>query len=196
MNLLCMASETSVPGADEFVPALVYVVIHANPPGLLSTVQYITNFYDQRLSGEEAYYWMQFCAAIAFIKTLRWIPTGKLPDRCLKRPQRLESSCSLKSYKASKWTSLRGRLRNSNQVNIARFRRQYDADNTEINVMLVVFIDKWERLISSGVTANRRIRMHFKMNCASQVKIMTYIVGLFTENFICSWIGCDKIFAS
>lgn len=70
MNLLCMASETSVPGADEFVPALVYVVIHANPPGLLSTVQYITNFYDQRLSGEEAYYWMQFCAAIAFIKTL------------------------------------------------------------------------------------------------------------------------------
>lgn len=95
MNLLCMASETSVPGADEFVPALVYVVIHANPPGLLSTVQYITNFYDQRLSGEEAYYWMQFCAAIAFIKTLRWIPAGKLPDRCMKRTQRLESSCSL-----------------------------------------------------------------------------------------------------
>lgn len=71
MNLLCMASETSVPGADEFVPALVYVVIHANPPGLLSTVQYITNFYEEQLSGEEAYYWMQFCAAIAFIKTLR-----------------------------------------------------------------------------------------------------------------------------
>lgn len=75
MNLLCMASETSVPGADEFVPALVYVVIHANPPDLLSTVQYITDFYDQRLSGEEAYYWMQFCAAIAFIKTLAYKST-------------------------------------------------------------------------------------------------------------------------
>lgn len=71
MNLLCLASETSAPGADEFVPVLVYVVIHANPPGLLSTMQYVTNFYDKRLSGEEAYYWMQFCAAIAFIKTLR-----------------------------------------------------------------------------------------------------------------------------
>lgn len=73
-----MASETSVPGADEFVPALVYVVIHANPPGLLSTVQYVTNFYDQRLSGEEAYYWMQFSAAIAFIKTLTY--SCKTPD--------------------------------------------------------------------------------------------------------------------
>lgn len=71
MNLLCLASETSAPGADEFVPVLVYVVIHANPSGLLSTMQYVTNFYDKRLSGEEAYYWMQFCAAIAFIKTLR-----------------------------------------------------------------------------------------------------------------------------
>ena len=71
MNLLCLASETSAPGADEFVPVLVYVVIHSNPPGLLSTMQYVTNFYDKRLRGEEAYYWMQFCAAIAFIKTLR-----------------------------------------------------------------------------------------------------------------------------
>lgn len=71
MNLLCLASETSAPGADEFVPVLVYVVIHSNPPDLLSTMQYVTNFYDKRLRGEEAYYWMQFCAAIAFIKTLR-----------------------------------------------------------------------------------------------------------------------------
>lgn len=72
MNLLCLASETSVPGADEFMPALVYVVIHANPPGLISTMQYVTNFYDKRLRGEEAYYWMQLCAATAFIKTLRY----------------------------------------------------------------------------------------------------------------------------
>ena len=47
-------------------------------------------------------------------------------------------------------------------------------------------IHRQVRLISSGVTANRRVRMYFKMNFALQVKIMTYIVGLFTENFICS----------
>ena len=71
MNLLSMASETSVPGADDFFPVMVYVVIHANPPSLLSTMQYISNFYSDRLGGEEAYCWMQYCGAIEFIKTLR-----------------------------------------------------------------------------------------------------------------------------
>ncbi|XP_070532532.1 GTPase-activating protein and VPS9 domain-containing protein 1-like [Ptychodera flava] len=70
MNLLSMANENSVPGADDFVPVLVYVLIKANPPSLLSTIQYVNSFYDKRLSGEEQYWWMQFCAAIEFIKTI------------------------------------------------------------------------------------------------------------------------------
>ncbi|XP_078459628.1 GTPase-activating protein and VPS9 domain-containing protein 1 isoform X2 [Lampetra planeri] len=70
MNLLSLANEDSVPGADDFVPVLVYVVIKANPPCMLSTVQYINNFYEKRLSGEEQYWWMQFTAAIEFIKTI------------------------------------------------------------------------------------------------------------------------------
>ncbi|XP_077987219.1 GTPase-activating protein and VPS9 domain-containing protein 1-like [Glandiceps talaboti] len=70
MNLLSMANENSVPGADDFVPVLVYVLIKANPPSLLSTVQYVNSFYDKRLSGEEQYWWMQFSAAIEFIKTI------------------------------------------------------------------------------------------------------------------------------
>ncbi|KAG5835000.1 hypothetical protein ANANG_G00267470 [Anguilla anguilla] len=70
MNLLSLANEDSVPGADDFVPALVFVLIKANPPCLLSTVQYINNFYASRLSGEECYWWMQFTAAVEFIKTI------------------------------------------------------------------------------------------------------------------------------
>ncbi|XP_069744384.1 GTPase-activating protein and VPS9 domain-containing protein 1 isoform X8 [Narcine bancroftii] len=70
MNLLSLANEDSVPGADDFVPVLVYVLIKANPPCLLSTVQYINNFYASRLSGEESYWWMQFTAAVEFIKTI------------------------------------------------------------------------------------------------------------------------------
>jgi hypothetical protein len=42
----------------------------ANPPCLLSTIQYINNFYASRLSGEECYWWMQFTAAVEFIKTI------------------------------------------------------------------------------------------------------------------------------
>ncbi|KAJ8396624.1 hypothetical protein AAFF_G00016900 [Aldrovandia affinis] len=70
MNLLSLANEDSVPGADDFIPVLVFVLIKANPPCLLSTVQYINNFYLSRLRGEELYWWMQFTAAVEFIKTI------------------------------------------------------------------------------------------------------------------------------
>ncbi len=70
MNLLSLASGNSVPAADDFVPVLVFVLIKANPPGLLSTVQYVDSFFGSRLSGEEQYWWMQFAAAIEFIKTM------------------------------------------------------------------------------------------------------------------------------
>lgn len=76
MNLLSMASEKSTPGADDFLPVLVYVVIRANPPNLLSTKQYVNTFYESRLSGEEYYCWMQFCSAIEFMKTMK---TGLAP---------------------------------------------------------------------------------------------------------------------
>ncbi|XP_033609834.1 GTPase-activating protein and VPS9 domain-containing protein 1 isoform X3 [Cryptotermes secundus] len=70
MNLLSMACERGVPAADDFVPVLVYVLIKANPPSLLSTVQYVNSFYGNRLEGEEQYWWIQFCSAIEFIKTM------------------------------------------------------------------------------------------------------------------------------
>ncbi|XP_021936373.1 receptor-mediated endocytosis protein 6 homolog isoform X2 [Zootermopsis nevadensis] len=70
MNLLSMASGRGVPAADDFVPVLVYVLIKANPPSLLSTVQYVNSFYGNRLKGEEQYWWIQFCSAIEFIKTM------------------------------------------------------------------------------------------------------------------------------
>jgi hypothetical protein len=59
-----------VPAADDFVPVMVFVVIKANPPSLLSTVQYVDSFYGTRMAGEDQYWWMQFAAAIEFIKTM------------------------------------------------------------------------------------------------------------------------------
>ncbi|XP_047500303.1 GTPase-activating protein and VPS9 domain-containing protein 1-like isoform X1 [Penaeus chinensis] len=70
MNLLSLAHEQSVPAADDFMPVLVYVLIKANPPALLSTAQYVNLFFEQRLKGEDQYWWTQFCAAIEFIKTM------------------------------------------------------------------------------------------------------------------------------
>lgn len=70
MNLLSLASSKSVPAADDFVPVMVFVLIKANPQGLLSTVQYVESFYGNRMSGEDQYWWMQFVGAIEFIKTM------------------------------------------------------------------------------------------------------------------------------
>ena len=70
MNLLRMANEKSVPAADDFMPVFIFVIIKANPASLLSTAQYVNSFYEKRLAGEEQYWWMQFIAAIEFIKTM------------------------------------------------------------------------------------------------------------------------------
>ncbi|KAB7498638.1 GTPase-activating protein and VPS9 domain-containing protein 1 [Armadillidium nasatum] len=75
MNLLSMGHDSSIPAADDFIPVLVYVLIKANPPGLLSTVQYVDLFYEQRrLMGEDRYWWTQFCSSIEFIKTMDYTP--------------------------------------------------------------------------------------------------------------------------
>lgn len=70
MNLLSMANDKSVPAADEFMPVLIFVIIKANPPCLLSTVQYVNSFYGNRLQGEEQYWWMQFSSVVEYIKTM------------------------------------------------------------------------------------------------------------------------------
>ncbi|XP_046845275.1 GTPase-activating protein and VPS9 domain-containing protein 1-like [Xenia sp. Carnegie-2017] len=68
-SLLGMSSGDAV-GADAFTPVLIYVVMHANPKGLLTTVDFINNYSNETLTGEQYYCWMQFCSAIQFIKIL------------------------------------------------------------------------------------------------------------------------------
>ncbi|XP_071447681.1 GTPase-activating protein and VPS9 domain-containing protein 1 [Hetaerina americana] len=71
ITLLAMASErTGAPAADDLIPVLVYVLIKANPPSLLSTVQFVNSFHGSNLTGADQYWWVQFCSAIEFIKTM------------------------------------------------------------------------------------------------------------------------------
>ena len=70
MNLLAMSSTSGAVGADSFTPVLIYVVMHANPKGLLTIVDFVNNYLSEPLSGEQYYCWMQFCSAIQFIKIL------------------------------------------------------------------------------------------------------------------------------
>ncbi|XP_037805698.1 receptor-mediated endocytosis protein 6 homolog [Lucilia sericata] len=72
MSLLHMSSGRA-PAADDILPVLIYVVIMANPPYLLSTVEYITCFIGEKLDGEEQFHWTLFGSVVKFIKTMDYL---------------------------------------------------------------------------------------------------------------------------
>ncbi|KAF7829886.1 Vacuolar protein sorting-associated protein 9A [Senna tora] len=73
-NLLINASVASnehPPGADEFLPVLIYVTIKANPPQLHSNLLYIQRFRRQsRLVSEAAYFFTNILSAESFITNI------------------------------------------------------------------------------------------------------------------------------
>ncbi|CAH9085349.1 unnamed protein product [Cuscuta europaea] len=73
-NLLLNASiseNENPPGADDFLPVLIYVTIKANPPQLHSNLVYIQRFRrETRLVSEAAYYFTNVLSAESFIKNI------------------------------------------------------------------------------------------------------------------------------
>nr|XP_010926433.2 vacuolar protein sorting-associated protein 9A [Elaeis guineensis] len=63
-----IASNDNPPGADEFLPVLIYVTIKANPPQLYSNLLYIQRYRRQsRLVSEAAYFFTNILSAESFI---------------------------------------------------------------------------------------------------------------------------------
>ena len=55
-----MSLKPVLPGADDFLPVLIYVLIHANPPQLASNLMYIERFrMHSRMMSESAYFFTQ-----------------------------------------------------------------------------------------------------------------------------------------
>ncbi|KAF9914090.1 hypothetical protein BX616_008998 [Lobosporangium transversale] len=68
---LIRRAEGNSKGADTFLPILIYVVLRANPPNLVSNVQYISRFRNpEKLQAEAGYYLASLMGAISFIENL------------------------------------------------------------------------------------------------------------------------------
>uniref|UniRef100_A0A2P2JTY9 Vacuolar protein sorting-associated protein 9A n=1 Tax=Rhizophora mucronata TaxID=61149 RepID=A0A2P2JTY9_RHIMU len=66
-----IASKEDPPGADDFLPVLIYVTIKANPPQLHSNLLYIQRYRRQsRLVGEAAYFFTNMLSAESFISNI------------------------------------------------------------------------------------------------------------------------------
>ncbi|XP_010507992.1 PREDICTED: vacuolar protein sorting-associated protein 9A-like [Camelina sativa] len=66
-----IASNGNAPGADEFLPVLIYVTIKANPPQLHSNLLYIQRYRrESKLVGEAAYFFTNILSAESFISNI------------------------------------------------------------------------------------------------------------------------------
>ncbi|KAG8633027.1 vacuolar protein sorting-associated protein 9A isoform X2 [Manihot esculenta] len=66
-----IASNENPPGADEFLPVLIYVTLKANPPQLHSNLLYIQRYRRQsRLVGEAAYFFTNMLSTESFISNI------------------------------------------------------------------------------------------------------------------------------
>ncbi|GLT41380.1 hypothetical protein SLA2020_154470 [Shorea laevis] len=66
-----IASSENAPGADDFLPVLIFVTIKANPPQLHSNLLYIQRYRHQsRLVGEAAYFFTHMLSAESFISNI------------------------------------------------------------------------------------------------------------------------------
>lgn len=72
-NLLRVAAEQGAPpGADDFFPVLVYVVVRAAPPRIVSNLEFIARFRaENRLVSEAEYFLTNLMSAVHFIETMR-----------------------------------------------------------------------------------------------------------------------------
>lgn len=66
-----MGKEGAGVGADEFLPALIYTVLHANPRTLYSSLQFIGEFrHPGMLMSEEGYFFTNVLSAVSFAKSV------------------------------------------------------------------------------------------------------------------------------
>ncbi|OQS05224.1 hypothetical protein THRCLA_02608 [Thraustotheca clavata] len=68
---LLRAHHGRYPGADEFLPALIYTILKANPPNLHSIVHYIQTYrHPSKLLSEPGYFFTHIVSSVSFLEQL------------------------------------------------------------------------------------------------------------------------------
>ncbi|EEF48424.1 vacuolar protein sorting-associated protein 9A [Ricinus communis] len=99
-----IASNENPPGADEFLPVVIYVTLKANPPQLNSNLLYIQRYRSQsRLVGEAAYFFTNMLSAVSFISN---IDANSLSMEEAEFEKNMESARALLSGLSTDWDSL------------------------------------------------------------------------------------------
>ena len=70
--LTIMSKDGAGVGADEFLPALIYTVIRANPDRLFSNLKYVVSFLQpSKLMSEYGYFITNVLSAVAFVRNIK-----------------------------------------------------------------------------------------------------------------------------
>ena len=82
VHLLRLSSPEVIPGADDILPVLIYVVIQAKPAHLITSLQFIELYYPEVKSGqgESSYNFALFQSAVNFISTMKVLKSSDETD--------------------------------------------------------------------------------------------------------------------
>lgn len=104
-NVLKKENASRPASADDFLPLLIYSLLQANPPNLISNLEYVATFrHPDRMIGEEAYFFTALSSAMEFVKDVgpdrlsigkeefdrNVKEAGEALDEDAKRPQKVE----------------------------------------------------------------------------------------------------------
>ncbi|CAH2294878.1 rab5 GDP GTP exchange factor-like isoform X1 [Pelobates cultripes] len=135
--------------ADDFLSYLIFTILKANPPRLLSNIQYITRFCNPKrlVSGKDGYCFTSFCCAISFIENINASSLG-LTQKEFSQLMQQESSVSRTNHSVIIQGTVEQMEQNKEQL--AELHRRQDLLIQEIE-RLAIEVREWSLAVQEEI---------------------------------------------